>query len=456
MCVLVDLMASGSRETEYGRMSIDFAEDRLANLCDRRGGVQTGPFGSQLHQKDYVSKGTPIITVEHLGENRIRHENLPRVSDHDKDRLSKYILRTGDIVFSRVGSVDRRSIVREEENGWLFSGRLLRVRPDPVKIDPLYLSYFFGLETFRAYVRSIAVGATMPSLNTKLLEDVVVYFPSLAEQRRIAHILGTLDDKIELNRRMNETLEEMARAIFKDWFVDFGPVRAKMEGRDAYLPEEIWRLFPDRLVASELGEVPEGWGVRRLDEVVEVAGGTTPSTKVPKYWEGGIHCWATPKDLSQLGSPVLLGTGRRVTDAGLAKIGSGLHPPGTVLLSSRAPIGYLAITEVPVAVNQGFIAMRPRDGVSNLFMLFWCGTFHEEIVNNANGSTFLEINKRNFRRIGAVMPEGAVMEAFDELIRPIYLNIVANVRQSITLTRQRDGLLPGLVSGDPVLLGRME
>ena len=288
----------------------------------------------------------------------------------------------------------------------------------------------------------------MPSLNTKILNDVTVYFPTLPEQRRIAHILGTLDDKIELNRRMNETLEEMARAIFKDWFVDFGPVRAKMEGRDAYLPEEIWRLFPDRLVESELGEVPEGWRVKVLDDFVEVSGGTTPSTKVAEYWDGGTHYWATPKDLSNLGSSVLLETERKITDAGLAKIGSGLNLPGTVLLSSRAPIGYLAINEVPVAINQGFIAMRPRAGVSNLFMLCWCGTFHEEILNNANGSTFLEINKRNFRRIRAVMPEGVVMGAFEELIRPIYLNIVANVRQSKTLTRQREALLPGLVSGD--------
>ena len=215
--------------------------------------------------------GTPIITVWEASRRKLRiiHEDLPQVSDEDKDRLSKYVLRQGDIVFSRVGSVDRRSLVRKSEDGWLFSGRCLRVRPNPNWIDAVYLSYFLGFPTFKEHIRSIAVGATMPSINTKILKDVAVYFPPLPEQRRIAHILGTLDDKIELNRRMNETLEEMARAIFKDWFVDFGPVRAKMEGRGAYLPEEIWRLFPDRLVESELGEVPEGWGVRALGESYE-------------------------------------------------------------------------------------------------------------------------------------------------------------------------------------------
>jgi type I restriction enzyme S subunit len=108
----------------------------------------TGPFGSQLHQRDYLTIGTPIITVEHLGDNRIFHQDLPRISDYDKNRLSRYIMHKGDIIFSRVGSVDRRSIVRDEEEGWLFSGRCLRVRPDPNKINPEYLSWFFGYEMF--------------------------------------------------------------------------------------------------------------------------------------------------------------------------------------------------------------------------------------------------------------------------------------------------------------------
>ena len=126
----------------------------------------------------------------------------------------------------------------------------MRVRPNRDKIDSGYLSYFLGLPAFQEHIRSVAVGATMPSLNTKLLSDVTILYPPLPEQRAIAHILGTLDDKIELNRRMNQTLEEMARAIYKDWFVDFGPIRAKLEGREAYLPSDLWDLFPDRLVAS--------------------------------------------------------------------------------------------------------------------------------------------------------------------------------------------------------------
>ena len=277
---------------------------------------------------------------------------------------------------------------------------------------------------------------------------VEIPLPPLPAQRAIAHILGTLDDKIELNRRMNETLEAMARAIFQDWFVDFGPTRAKMEGRQPYLPPEVWSQFPDRLADSELGPIPEGWEVRPLGEVAEVVGGTTPSTKQPAYWEDGTHCWATPKDLAALATPVLLGTERKITDAGLQCIGSGLLPRGSVLLSSRAPIGYLAIAEVPVAINQGFIGILPREEVSNIFMLYWCRAFHEEIVNYANGSTFLEISKGNFRQLIAVMPDSVAMTAFDRSTRPLYERVVSNERENRALAVLRDALLPRLVSGE--------
>ena len=265
-------------DTPYGLMSSKLKKTKLGEICIKNGGVQTGPFGSQLHQKDYVIFGTPIITVEHLGDNRVIHLNLPRVSDKDKERLSKYSLQVGDIVFSRVGSVDRRALVRTEENGWLFSGRCLRVRPKRDVVDPIFLSCFFGLSGFKEYIQRIAVGATMPSLNTQILSNVPIYFPPPPEQKAIAHILGTLDDKIELNRKMNETLEAMARAIFKSWFVDFDPVRAKMEGRKPDgMDEETAKLFPDGFEDSEMGKIPKGWKIKKLSDLCSTQYGYTAS-----------------------------------------------------------------------------------------------------------------------------------------------------------------------------------
>lgn len=188
---------------------------RLGDIAD----IQTGPFGSQLHNKDYADEGTPIVTVEHLGNRHFTTQNLPLVSDTDKARLSKYILSEGDIVFSRVGSVDRCSYVSKAEDGWMFSGRCLRVRCSS-KAYPLYVYYYFCLESIKQYIRNVAVGATMPSINTQIMSEIPISLPSLEEQRRIAGILGAIDDKIENNRRINTNLELQAQALYKQWFVD--------------------------------------------------------------------------------------------------------------------------------------------------------------------------------------------------------------------------------------------
>ena len=167
--------------------------------------IQTGPFGSQLHKEDYVDNGTPIVTVEHLGNRVFTEQNLPKVSDEDKQRLSKYILKEGDIVFSRVGSVDRCSFVDKKHTGWMFSGRCLRVRSFE-EIDPLFLYYFFCLKSTMEFMRSIAVGATMPSINTKLMGEIEVFYPDKQTQEKIANLLGAIDDKIELNNAINDNL----------------------------------------------------------------------------------------------------------------------------------------------------------------------------------------------------------------------------------------------------------
>ena len=187
----------------------------LGSIAD----IQTGPFGSQLHKEDYVEKGTPIVTVEHLGNRVFTEQNLPMVSDYDKERLNKYVLCEGDIVFSRVGSVDRCSYVDSNHSGWMFSGRCLRVRPSD-KLYPLYLYYYFCMESTKRFVRNIAVGATMPSINTKLMGEVEISVPSIDTQKRIVTILSSIDDKIELNAVINENLEQQAQALYRQVFVN--------------------------------------------------------------------------------------------------------------------------------------------------------------------------------------------------------------------------------------------
>lgn len=317
--------------------------------------------------------------------------------------------------------------------------------PDQSVCIPRFL--FYALKSHRDDFIQIATGGAQRNLSGRLIRRFALNIPPPREQFAIAHILGTLDDKIELSRRMNETLESMTRALFKSWFVDFDPVRAKAEGRNTGLPQNIATLFPASFAPAE-SEIPEGWQSKPIEELAAVSGGSTPSTKEPSYWDGGTHCWATPKDLSTLKTPVLLDTERKITDAGLAQITSGLLPAGTVLMSSRAPIGYLAVAEIPVAINQGFIAMKAAVGVSNLFLLRWVEWAHDLIVSQANGSTFLEISKSSFRPILVTTPPDSLMNEFDRIVRPLHLRMVANELSSRTLTHLRDGLLPRLLSGE--------
>ena len=421
----------------------------LGLACEQGGGnIQTGPFGSQLHASDYVPVGIPSIMPQNIGDNRIVEDGIARITPEDARRLDRYLVRTGDIVYSRRGDVERRALVGDREDGWLCGTGCLRVRLGDRGANPRYASYYLGDPRVREWIVRHAHGATMPNLNTSILSACPFVLPPPPEQRAIAHILGTLDDKIELNRRMNETLEAMARALFKSWFVEFDPVRAKAEGRDPGLPKPLADLFPDSFEDSDMGEMPKGWKLRQVGDLADVVGGSTPSTKNPAYWEGGTYHWVTPKDLASLSTPPLLDTQRRITEAGLSQIGSGMLPIGTVLLSSRAPIGYIAIAEVPAAINQGFIAMKPHRGVSSHFLRLWAQSAHGLILSRANGSTFLEISKSAFRPIPVIAPSRQVMQGFHDRVELLYRRILTNVRETHALASLRDGLLPKLISGE--------
>ncbi len=291
-------------------------------------------------------------------------------------------------------------------------------------------------------------GSPIPSTTRAAVYVRDLEVPPFNEQRSIAAVLSAFDDKIELDRRMNETLEAMARAIFKSWFVDFDPVRAKSEGRKpAGMDEATAALFPNAFQPSPLGPIPRGWQVSRIGEEVTVVGGSTPRTDEPSFW-GGSHAFATPKDLAGLASPVLLDTERQITAAGVEQISSGILPKGTVLLSSRAPIGYLAIAELSVSVNQGFIAMVCNKRLPNHYVLNWATENMPSIEANANGTTFLEVSKANFRPIQVLVPEAKVLERFTATVQPLYELVVSNLRESRTLATTRDTLLPKLLSGE--------
>ena len=401
-----------------------------------------------MYPGDHDPTGVPLIKAGDLNGSIINPQPDFRITKEKHHEYRRTALEGGELVMTLVGNVGQCAVVPQRMAGWNAARAVAVMRlADPSEthfVQQCLLSR--PLQHLMDVWCNTTVQAT---LNLKEIRQLPLPWPPKQSRDAIAAFGKALDDKIELNRRMNATLEAMARALFQSWFVDFDPVRAKLDARPpAGLAPANGALFPDSFQDSAAGHIPTGWTVKPVGEVVDCVGGGTPSTAEPKYWEGGTHHWTTPKDFSSLQAPVLLDSDRKLTDAGIAKISSGLLPAGTLLLSSRAPVGYLAIAAMPVAINQGFIAMKCNERASNFFMLNWCQANMAEIESRATGTTFAEISKQNFRPIPVVLPPKELMAAFTAKVAPLYAEITANLHQSRTLATLRDTLLPKLLSGE--------
>ena len=417
---------------------ISFTE-LLSSIIDNRG--RTCPVGDS---------GIPLIATNCISNNSLypAYETVRFVDEETYRTWFRGHPKPGDILFVCKGSPGRTNWVPDPVD-FCIAQDMVSVRADPAKVYPKYLFAALRSSIVLSQVDNLHVGTMIPHFKKGDFHKLNIPVPSLEKQEFIGDYYFTISERITLLRETNTTLEAIAQALFKSWFVDFDPVRAKAvglepEGMDA----DTAALFPDSLEESELGLVPEGWLVKPIGDAVECIGGGTPNTKEPSYWEPAEHAWTTPKDLSGLQSPVLLNTERKLSTLGLAKVSSGLLPAGTLLLSSRAPIGYLAIAQMPIAVNQGYIAMPSGGELSPLYMLFWCRQNMEGIKARANGSTFMEISKKAFRPIPALVPSAKVLVAFANVADPIFERLIENERQAQTLTQLRDILLPRLISGE--------
>lgn len=396
-----------------------------------------------------VQVGYPYIAIPQLKDGHITLDGVRRISESDYLDWTKKLLPQGNdvIVVRRCNSGESAHIPVGLKCA--IGQNLVVLRADGERVLPQYLRWLLrGNEWWSEVGKYINVGAVFDSLRCRDIPNFELPIPSLKRQREIALILANLDDRITLLRETNTTLESIAQALFKSWFVDFDPVRAKMEGRQPEgMDEETAALFPDGFEESGLGLMPKGWRIKTIGDVVQAVGGATPSTKNLELWEPGLIHWTSPKDLSNAASPMLLDTERRISQEGLEKIGSGLLPVGALLMSSRAPIGYLAITNIPVAINQGYIAIPPGGALPPLFMYFWVKWNMAIIKGHANGSTFMEISKKAFRLIPILLPPANIVDKFCKISHTLFNRIGENERQARALAGLRDALLPRLISG---------
>ena len=378
--------------------------------------IQTGPFGSQLHKEDYVDVGTPIVTVEHLGSRVFSEQNLPMVSEADKSRLSKYVLKKGDIVFSRVGSVDRCSFVDQKHDGWMFSGRCLRVRPNE-EVDSLFLYYFFCLNATKEFVRSIAVGATMPSINTKLLGEVEVICPEIKEQRKIADILSKIDDKIEENQKINENLQQQAQALFKSWFLDYEP----------------WD-----------GTAPNSWLHGKLGDYANIKRGGSPRPIQEYLSDSGLR-WLKISDVTGLQTPFIIDIKDHIIEEGLKK--TVFLKAGSLVLSNSATPGIPKILDVDSCIHDGWLYF-PESKFSNEYLYLYFKYIRQQLVNLSNGSVFNNLKTDILKGYPTILPDEETLQRFDVIIKPMFLQMQNLTRESHDLMDLRDTILPRLMSGE--------
>ena len=375
---------------------------------------------------------------------------------YDGPVLYQFVLNKGDLVVTMTDlsklsdTLGYPALVPEcyEDRRYLHNQRLGKISlKGNGYVDTKYLYYVMCTTDYRDEVLASATGTTVKHTSPERIGRFTFKLPPLPEQLAIAHILGTLDNKIELNRRMNQTLEEMARAIFQDWFVDFGPVRAKLEGREPYLPPELWDLFPGRLVESELGEVPEEWGAGVLNDSIEILSGGTPRTSVSAYWDGGIP-WYTAKDAPALSDIFVLTTERSITQAGVDNSSTKVLPAKTTIISARGTVGRMACLGIPMATNQTCYGIRGAEGYPDFFTYWNVRNTVSELQARTHGTIFDPITRETFKIAETVLAPINVARAFESSVTPLMDRILGTLNESCALTAQRDVLLPKLVGGE--------
>ena len=416
----------------------------LGQVCLKIGSGAT-PRGG----KDVYSEEGPytLIRSQNVYNDGFHNEGLVCIGEHHADQLKNVEVFEEDVLLNITGdSVARVCQVAPDVLPARVNQHVAIIRTDSVNLDAGYLRYYLTSPEVQAILLSWAgAGGTRNALTKGMIESLEIPLPPLSEQRAIAHILGTLDDKIELNRRMNQTLEEMARAIFQDWFVDFGPVRAKLEGREPYLPPELWDLFPDRLVDSELGEVPEGWGVKALGEVVEL-NPREPMKKgmVAPYLDMAALPTTGPSPHDALPREFISGARFRNKDTLLARITPCLENGKAAFVQSLPgdTVGW-GSTE--------FIVMRSSPPVPHEYpyLLARHGAFREHAIQSMTGTS-----GRQRVQVDALapyllpFPPADVWAKFGSLVGPMFADIETTRKESHFLAAQRDGLLPKLVGGE--------
>lgn len=385
------------------------------SLADGSKSAFSKPYGSAITKEDYVAQGIPVVRGVNLSRGIFYDDEFVYISDEKAGKMPGANLIAGDLVFTHRGTIGQVSMIprRPRYGRYVLSTSHVKARLDPKRAVPEFYYYWFRSEAGQHELLAHASTVGVPGLGQPVatIKSLKVPHPPVPIQGAIATVLEALDDKIAVNNRISDAAIQLAQAVF----ISLSP------------------------------GIP--LGTKTFGSVASVFGGGTPRTAEASYWDGGI-AWATPSDVTALHAPYLFRTGRTISEAGLANCASQLYPAGSIFMTSRATIGAFAIPQVSAAVNQGFIVVVPPEPELRWWLFHEMRSRVDEMLRLANGSTFLELSRTNFKQLPVHLPSPDIICRFHERVDPLHRKAAASEAESATLHELRDALLPKLMSGE--------
>jgi len=409
-------------------MMSEWIHYKMDDICDISS-------SKRIYRNEYVETGIPFYRGKEIilkANNEKLKETLFISEEKYQQIKERYdVPIPGDILLTSVGTLGIPYVVKDGEIFYFKDGNLTWFRNYKDIVNRKYFYFWLLSPKMKNQINATRIGVAQPALTIVGLKNFGIDLPPLPTQKKIASILSAYDNLIENNTRRIQILEEMAQRIYKEWFVDF-----KYPGHEN-----------DELVDSDLGMIPEGWELKKTGEVFGIIGGGTPSTKVPGYWENGTINWYSPKDLTKSDSMFALTSGSQISDLGLQKSSAKLFPAFSVMLTSRATIGVVAINTTEACTNQGFITCIPSENMSTYQIYYWLLNNIKMFLAYSSGATFKELTKTTFKKFDLVVPPKKTSSLFNELVIPIASEILTLQKQNGNLSQTRDLLLPKLISG---------
>ena len=389
--------------------------------------IQTGPFGVQLHQSDYSDRGIPVVMPKDLCDGRISEQSIARVSKTHANRLSRYMIQNGNIIYSRRGDVGRCAYVTNKEKGWLCGTGCLRIEIDKKKADSKFVFYSLQLPETIGWIVNHAVGSTMLNLNTSILNAIPIKLPCMEKQLKIADILSNYDDLIENNKKQIKLLEEAAQRLYKEWFVDL--------------------RFPGYENTPITDGVPEGWEKRQAQDFFDITIGKTPPRSESQWFVKGTEGipWVSISDMGN--NMFIFTTSEALTSDAVNKHNVKIVPRGTILLSFKLTVGRVSIASTEMCTNEAIAHFKIEKDYMREYIYCYLKNFHYDSLGSTS-SISRAINSKMVKAIPVILPYRSLLEKFSTVAAPLFENIFIKQKEIIKLTEARDRLLPKLMNGE--------